>query len=193
MWLWSRCYFFHRVRNATLYISSVRNYDEGFYTCSASNSVGQDEKTTSLHIAGKSYLVGPCKVIQCAENDFLDHVLKMLFSKAGHCDICGIGERFQGRHYHSSMPSRWKSTTEIQLAQKCSSDTSITFSTHTHWWQEILKKLFIDYLFLNVFFYSSRMFCTLKSNFVPQIMRHCTSLMPTSQMREIITAPLKTT
>ncbi|KAI5088213.1 roundabout-like 1-like [Silurus meridionalis] len=39
------------VRNATLYISSVRNYDEGFYTCAASNSVGQDEKTTTLQVA----------------------------------------------------------------------------------------------------------------------------------------------
>ncbi|MCJ8746806.1 hypothetical protein PDJAM_G00145990 [Pangasius djambal] len=45
------------VRNATLYISSVRNYDEGFYTCSASNSVGQDEKTTSLRIAAKPVIV----------------------------------------------------------------------------------------------------------------------------------------
>ncbi|XP_046697205.1 roundabout homolog 1 [Silurus meridionalis] len=45
------------VRNATLYISSVRNYDEGFYTCAASNSVGQDEKTTTLQVAAKPVIV----------------------------------------------------------------------------------------------------------------------------------------
>ncbi|KAK1792159.1 hypothetical protein P4O66_001764 [Electrophorus voltai] len=38
------------VRNATLYISSVRIYDEGFYTCTASSSVGQDKKTTTLRV-----------------------------------------------------------------------------------------------------------------------------------------------
>ncbi|KAL7839800.1 hypothetical protein SRHO_G00264580 [Serrasalmus rhombeus] len=44
------------VRNATLYISSVRIYDEGFYTCTASNSVGQDKKTTTLRIADNGTL-----------------------------------------------------------------------------------------------------------------------------------------
>ncbi|XP_026881345.2 hemicentin-2 [Electrophorus electricus] len=38
------------VRNATLYISSVRIHDEGFYTCTASSSVGQDKKTTTLRV-----------------------------------------------------------------------------------------------------------------------------------------------
>uniref|UniRef100_A0A8B9HSP9 Ig-like domain-containing protein n=1 Tax=Astyanax mexicanus TaxID=7994 RepID=A0A8B9HSP9_ASTMX len=45
------------VRNATLYISSVRIYDEGFYTCLATNSVGQDKKTTTLRIAAKPVIV----------------------------------------------------------------------------------------------------------------------------------------
>ncbi|XP_026994292.2 hemicentin-1-like [Tachysurus fulvidraco] len=45
------------VRNATLYISSVRIYDEGFYTCAATNTLGQDEKTTRLRIAAKPVIV----------------------------------------------------------------------------------------------------------------------------------------
>ncbi|XP_072520598.1 protein sidekick-2 isoform X2 [Salminus brasiliensis] len=45
------------VRNSTLYIASVRIYDEGFYTCAASNSVGQDKKTTTLHLAAKPVIV----------------------------------------------------------------------------------------------------------------------------------------
>ncbi|XP_062873902.1 uncharacterized protein LOC134335307 [Trichomycterus rosablanca] len=45
------------VRNATLYISSVRTYDEGVYTCAASNSVGQDQKTTTLRIAAKPVII----------------------------------------------------------------------------------------------------------------------------------------
>ncbi|XP_058231005.1 titin isoform X2 [Hemibagrus wyckioides] len=45
------------VRNATLYISSVRIYDEGFYTCAASNTVGQDKKTIRLQIAAKPVIV----------------------------------------------------------------------------------------------------------------------------------------
>ncbi|TST10039.1 Hemicentin-1 [Bagarius yarrelli] len=43
-------------RNSTLYISSVRIYDEGYYTCAASNTVGQDEKTTRLRIADNETL-----------------------------------------------------------------------------------------------------------------------------------------
>ncbi|KAI4900202.1 hypothetical protein NFI96_000493 [Prochilodus magdalenae] len=44
------------VQNATLYISSVRIYDEGFYTCAASNSVGQDKKTATLRISDNGTL-----------------------------------------------------------------------------------------------------------------------------------------
>ncbi|KAK3539051.1 hypothetical protein QTP86_023497, partial [Hemibagrus guttatus] len=47
---------FSMVRNATLYISSVRIYDEGFYTCAASNTVGQDEKMIRLRIADNKTL-----------------------------------------------------------------------------------------------------------------------------------------
>ncbi|XP_051519218.1 roundabout homolog 3-like [Myxocyprinus asiaticus] len=45
------------VRNTTLYISSVRAYDEGLYTCAASNSVGHDEKTMTLRVADNGTLV----------------------------------------------------------------------------------------------------------------------------------------
>ncbi|XP_076854212.1 peroxidasin homolog isoform X2 [Brachyhypopomus gauderio] len=45
------------VRNATLYISAVRIYDEGFYTCTASNSLGQDKKTTALRVSVKPVIV----------------------------------------------------------------------------------------------------------------------------------------
>ncbi|XP_057213012.1 hemicentin-1 isoform X1 [Triplophysa rosa] len=45
------------VRNSTLYISSVRVYDEGLYTCSASNTAGHDEKTMTLHVAEKPVIV----------------------------------------------------------------------------------------------------------------------------------------
>ncbi|KAG7481546.1 hypothetical protein MATL_G00068150 [Megalops atlanticus] len=37
-------------RNATLYISSVKSYDKGFYTCEASNVVGHAQGTASLHV-----------------------------------------------------------------------------------------------------------------------------------------------
>ncbi|XP_064793705.1 proteoglycan 4-like isoform X2 [Oncorhynchus masou masou] len=39
------------VRNATLYILSVRSYDEGTYTCAASNTVGHDRSTATLRVA----------------------------------------------------------------------------------------------------------------------------------------------
>ncbi|XP_017546472.2 contactin-2 [Pygocentrus nattereri] len=55
------------VRNATLYISSVRIYDEGFYTCTASNSVGQDKKTTTLRIAAKPVIVSFLESVNVSE------------------------------------------------------------------------------------------------------------------------------
>ncbi|KAG5261040.1 hypothetical protein AALO_G00299300 [Alosa alosa] len=39
------------VRNATLFISSVRRYDEGTYTCKAFNTMGQDERVATLRVA----------------------------------------------------------------------------------------------------------------------------------------------
>nr|XP_055056647.1 hemicentin-1 isoform X2 [Misgurnus anguillicaudatus] len=45
------------VRNSTLYISSARDYDDGVYTCSASNTAGHDEKTMTLHVAVKPVIV----------------------------------------------------------------------------------------------------------------------------------------
>ncbi|KAJ7993998.1 hypothetical protein DPEC_G00261390 [Dallia pectoralis] len=39
------------VRNATLSILSVRSYDEGSYTCEASNTVGRDQRTATLRVA----------------------------------------------------------------------------------------------------------------------------------------------
>ncbi|XP_016131069.1 neural cell adhesion molecule 1-like [Sinocyclocheilus grahami] len=48
---------FHRLRNTTLYISSVRTYDEGHYTCTASNTLGHDQKTMTLQVAVKPVIV----------------------------------------------------------------------------------------------------------------------------------------
>ncbi|XP_048045246.1 hemicentin-1 isoform X2 [Megalobrama amblycephala] len=45
------------LRNTTLYISSVRKYDEGHYTCTASNMLGHDEKTMTLRVAVKPVIV----------------------------------------------------------------------------------------------------------------------------------------
>ncbi|XP_073807729.1 uncharacterized protein isoform X2 [Danio rerio] len=45
------------LRNTTLLISSVRVYDEGRYTCSASNTLGHDEKTMTLRVAVKPVIV----------------------------------------------------------------------------------------------------------------------------------------
>ncbi|XP_043096276.1 Down syndrome cell adhesion molecule-like protein 1 homolog [Puntigrus tetrazona] len=45
------------LRNTTLYISSVRTYDEGHYTCAASNTLGHDQKTMTLRIAVKPVIV----------------------------------------------------------------------------------------------------------------------------------------
>ncbi|XP_058631199.1 roundabout homolog 1 isoform X2 [Onychostoma macrolepis] len=45
------------LRNTTLYISSVRTYDEGHYTCAASNTLGHDQKTMTLQIAVKPVIV----------------------------------------------------------------------------------------------------------------------------------------
>ncbi|XP_042150824.1 uncharacterized protein LOC112263112 isoform X2 [Oncorhynchus tshawytscha] len=47
------------VRNATLYILSVRSYDEGTYTCAASNTVGHDRSTATLRVAALSGSVSP--------------------------------------------------------------------------------------------------------------------------------------
>ncbi|KAJ8414982.1 hypothetical protein AAFF_G00025050 [Aldrovandia affinis] len=41
------------IRNTTLYLSSVKSYDEGFYMCDASNAVGHARGTASLHISGR--------------------------------------------------------------------------------------------------------------------------------------------
>ncbi|XP_056233073.1 uncharacterized protein LOC130170016 [Seriola aureovittata] len=39
------------LRNATLYIQSARNYDEGVYVCEASNTLGQSRSTAMLRVA----------------------------------------------------------------------------------------------------------------------------------------------
>ncbi|XP_028831759.1 hemicentin-2 isoform X2 [Denticeps clupeoides] len=51
------------VRNATLYISSVRSYDEGTYTCRAYNSVGQDQRTATLRVAVSPVIVSFLKSV----------------------------------------------------------------------------------------------------------------------------------
>jgi len=56
-------HFVPRLRNTTLYISSVRKHDEGHYTCTASNALGHDEKTMTLRVAGKFFLAK--KVQEC--------------------------------------------------------------------------------------------------------------------------------
>ncbi|KAK7165114.1 hypothetical protein R3I94_003475 [Phoxinus phoxinus] len=45
------------LRNTTLYISSARKHDEGHYTCTASNTLGHDEKTMTLRVAVKPVIV----------------------------------------------------------------------------------------------------------------------------------------
>ncbi|KAJ8380348.1 hypothetical protein SKAU_G00011260 [Synaphobranchus kaupii] len=42
------------VKNATLYLSSVKSYDEGLYTCEASNVVGRARGTASLRMAAEA-------------------------------------------------------------------------------------------------------------------------------------------
>ncbi|XP_035235103.1 uncharacterized protein LOC118206456 isoform X3 [Anguilla anguilla] len=42
------------VKNATLYLSSVKSYDEGLYTCEASNVVGRAQGTASLRMAAEA-------------------------------------------------------------------------------------------------------------------------------------------
>uniref|UniRef100_A0AAY5KAI5 Ig-like domain-containing protein n=3 Tax=Esox lucius TaxID=8010 RepID=A0AAY5KAI5_ESOLU len=45
------------VRNATLSIQSVRSYDEGTYTCEASNTVGHDQRKATLRVAVSPIIV----------------------------------------------------------------------------------------------------------------------------------------
>lgn len=51
--IWQLSCFLFRQRNATLYIQSVRSYDEGVYVCEASNTLGQSHGTALLRVAGK--------------------------------------------------------------------------------------------------------------------------------------------
>ncbi|XP_066569159.1 roundabout homolog 3 isoform X2 [Amia ocellicauda] len=46
-------------QNITLYISAVRAYDEGTYTCEATNALGQSRLSATLRVAGDSNLF-PC-------------------------------------------------------------------------------------------------------------------------------------
>ncbi|XP_055742412.1 peroxidasin homolog [Salvelinus fontinalis] len=55
------------VRNATLYILSVRNYDEGTYTCAASNTVGHDRSTATLHVAVSPIIVSFVGAVSSSE------------------------------------------------------------------------------------------------------------------------------
>lgn len=45
-------FFSHRLTNASLYIESARGYDEGVYTCIASNTLGKSRNSSVLRVAG---------------------------------------------------------------------------------------------------------------------------------------------
>lgn len=49
--------FAHRLTNASLYIESARGYDEGVYTCIASNSLGQSRNSSVIRVAGNVRLI----------------------------------------------------------------------------------------------------------------------------------------
>lgn len=49
--------FAHRMTNASLYIESARGYDEGVYTCVASNTLGQSRNSSVLRVAGNIKLI----------------------------------------------------------------------------------------------------------------------------------------
>nr|XP_046206249.1 neurofascin-like isoform X2 [Oncorhynchus gorbuscha] len=55
------------VRNATLYILSVRSYDEGTYTCAASNTVGHDRSTATLRVAVSPIIVSFVGAVSSSE------------------------------------------------------------------------------------------------------------------------------
>ncbi|XP_029617799.1 proteoglycan 4-like [Salmo trutta] len=55
------------VRNATLYILSVRSYDEGTYTCAASNTVGHDWSTATLRVAVSPIIVSFVGAVSSSE------------------------------------------------------------------------------------------------------------------------------
>ncbi|XP_045562626.1 uncharacterized protein isoform X3 [Salmo salar] len=55
------------VRNTTLYILSVRSYDEGTYTCEASNTVGHDRRTATLRVAVSPIIVSFLGAVSSSE------------------------------------------------------------------------------------------------------------------------------
>ncbi|CAB1319561.1 unnamed protein product, partial [Coregonus sp. 'balchen'] len=55
------------VRNTTLYILSVRSYDEGTYTCEASNTVGHDRRTATLRVAVSPIIVSFVGAVSSSE------------------------------------------------------------------------------------------------------------------------------
>ncbi|CAL8334349.1 unnamed protein product [Arctogadus glacialis] len=48
----------YRQRNSSLYFLSVRNYDEGVYTCEATNILGQDRQTATIRVTVMPVIVG---------------------------------------------------------------------------------------------------------------------------------------
>ncbi|TRY94623.1 hypothetical protein DNTS_001878 [Danionella cerebrum] len=77
------------LKNTTLHISSVRVYDEGLYTCFASNQLGHDEKTVTLRVVADSDVSPLSKQIKhavpkSAQEGFTDSILhgsKLLTNK----------------------------------------------------------------------------------------------------------------
>nr|XP_046203645.1 uncharacterized protein LOC124034458 isoform X2 [Oncorhynchus gorbuscha] len=59
------------VRNTTLYILSVRSYDEGTYTCEASNTVGHDRRTATLRVAVSPIIVSFLGAVSSSEGSYV--------------------------------------------------------------------------------------------------------------------------
>ncbi|MBN3302466.1 NCAM2 protein, partial [Amia calva] len=59
--------FFQRSQNITLYISAVRAYDEGTYTCEATNALGQSRLSATLRVAVPPIIISFIKEINCSE------------------------------------------------------------------------------------------------------------------------------
>eukprot|EP00064_Thunnus_orientalis_P017078 superscaffoldBa00003532_g17155 len=53
------------LRNATLFIQSARNYDEGEYVCEASNTLGQSRGTAMLRVAVSPIIVTSAGQVSC--------------------------------------------------------------------------------------------------------------------------------
>ncbi|XP_034081216.1 uncharacterized protein LOC117552089 isoform X2 [Gymnodraco acuticeps] len=60
------------LRNATLYINSARNYDEGAYVCEASNTLGHSRNTAMLKVAVSPIIVTFVDRVSCRIGEAVD-------------------------------------------------------------------------------------------------------------------------